>query len=291
LIPLFFMASLASRAFSVWSSGDARDVTAEERDGWLRRAIGLTVWIPVGMVAAVVLGLRSGLLDRLGSVLAPLGDAIASMVVFVFSQLARPIFWLVDRMGIDPAGVRRLFDRVGTTAGRARDRALHRVGQPSLLGRMLGLALFVGMTYGLIRLIRRLRPDTPSATTPPSSAHGAVVLVPGEPVGSDALPAHHRRELPADRVRRWYAEILLALARRGLPKEPALTPAEFAPIVARAYPQSAGSFLELTRAYQDVRYGDLRFDRATLHRLEGHRRSVLAVVRRSEPLPQATEEP
>ena len=62
-----------------------------------------------------------------------------------------------------------------------------------------------------------------------------------------------------------------------------MTPAEFTPVVAEAYPESAEAFAMLTRAYQDVRYGSAHLDRATLHELDAHRRSILAAVRRRGP--------
>ena len=40
-------------------------------------------------------------------------------------------------------------------------------------------------------------------------------------------------------MRRWYGEVLVALARRGVDKDPAMTPGEFAPAVAEAYPETA----------------------------------------------------
>ena len=104
LMPVFFVGSLVSRAVSVWMTDDADDLRPGERERWLRRAVTDTWWIPVAMVAAVVLGLRNGVLDRLGSFLAPVGNAVVSLLVFVFEQLARPVFWLVDKLGIDPRG-------------------------------------------------------------------------------------------------------------------------------------------------------------------------------------------
>ena len=92
-----------------------------------------------------------------------------------------------------------------------------------------------------------------------------------------------RRTLPADRVRRWYAEILLALERRGVEKEPAHTPGEFASAVTGIYPECGGSFLAITRAYEDVRYGAARLDRDALRDLDGHHRSVLAAIRKRPP--------
>ncbi len=54
---------------------------------------------------------------------------------------------------------------------------------------------------------------------------------------------------------------------------PATTPAEFAPEVATAYPESAAGFDALTRAYEDVRYGSAHLDEASLRELDEHRRT------------------
>jgi hypothetical protein len=105
---------------------------------------------------------------------------------------------------------------------------------------------------------------------------GPRVAISSEPLSEKAMPSSRpmfRRELPADAVRRLYAETLFALATLELRKEPALTPAEFAPEVAATFPGCAEDFGALTRAYEDVRYGGLRLDRDRLRRLEtGHER-------------------
>ena len=290
LMPVFFVGSLVSRAVSVWMTDDAEDLRPGERERWLRRAVTDTWWIPVAMVAAVVLGLRNGVLDRLGSFLAPVGNAVVSLLVFVFEQLARPVFWLVDKLGIDPEGARRVLERAQRRAAHAGSLAADRVGQPSLLGRMLGLALFVLAVWGVIRFMRRLRPesvesDLPATSPAASVTSGTLAEPPAEPRRVT------RREPPADRVRRWYGEVLAALARRGVDKDPALTPAEFAPAVAEAYPESAGDFDALTRAYEDVRYGSAHLDRAVLRELDGHRRSILAALKRRAPEARDASDP
>lgn len=283
LVPIFFVASLGSRAVSVWMTGDAGEIAIEERAHSLRRALVDTWWIVVAMVTAVGLGVKGGVLDRVGSFLAPIGNALASALVFVFTQLARPMFWLVDRLGIDPEGVRRLFARIQSNADSARDEAARRVGQPSILGRLIGLALFVAIVWGAIRVMRSLRsrPTTPVALR----EGGSTVEVMSSPLVDPPAPQGRwpRSEPPADRVRRWYADTLTALERRGLAIEPAQTPAEFAPAVSIAYPECAEPFRALTRAYEDVRYGALRIDRAALRQLDTHRRAVLNAVRRQPP--------
>jgi hypothetical protein len=282
LMPVFFVGSLVSRAVSVWMTDDAEELRPDDREHWLRRAVQSALWVPVAMAATVALGLRDGVLDHLGSVLAPIGNALVSVVVFVFAQLARPIFWLVDKLGIDPEGARRVLDRVGESAANARGRAAEQVGQPSLIGRVLGLGLFVLAAWSVIRLMRRLTPESVESDRPS--------VVPTAVVTSDALPDEPlapprivRREPPADQVRRWYGEVLSGLSRRGVDKDPATTPAEFALEVAVAYPESAPNFDALTHAYEDVRYGSAHLDRRSLRELDEHRRRILAALKRRAP--------
>jgi hypothetical protein len=282
LMPVFFVGSLASRAVSVWMTDDAERLPPEERERWLRRAFTGTLWVPVAMAAAVGLGLRNGALDHLGSFLAPVGNALVSLLVFVFAQLSRPFFWLADKLGIDPEGARRVLDSVRQSTTRARERATEQVGHPSLVGRVLGLALFVFAVWSVVRFMRRLNPE-PLESGRPAGQPAAAVTSGTLPEPSVAAPRIARREPPADRVRRWYGEVLSALAGRGVDKEPAMTPAEFSPAVAAAYPESALDFDALTRAYQDVRYGAAHLDRATLRELDGHRRTILAALRRRAP--------
>lgn len=284
LVPVFFMASLGSRAVSVWTTSDAGDIPVDARTASLTRALTDTGWIVVAaMVTAVGLGVKGGVLDTAGSVVAPIGNAIVSAIVFVFSQLARPVFWLVDRLGIDPEGARRVLARVRSSTGRAGEEAARRIGQPSLVGRLLGLALFVAIVWLAIRVMRGLRSRSTAAVALADA--GSAVEVVSSPLVEPPAPQGRwsRREPPADLVRRWYAETLAALERRGLAMEPAQTPAEFAPEVSVAYPECAEPFRALTRAYEDVRYGSLRMDAAGLRALDAHRREVLTAVRRHVP--------
>jgi uncharacterized protein DUF4129 len=282
LIPVFFVGSLVSRAISVWMTDDAEALPQEDFERWLRRAAIGTLWVPVAMAAAVGLGLRNGVLDHIGSFLAPAGNALVSVLVFAFAQLSRPFFWLVDKLGIDPEGARRALDRIGQSAARAQDHAREQIGHPSLLGRVLGLAIFALAVWALIRLMRRLTPEAVSSDRP---AHPSAAAVTSGTLPEPAVvaPRIARREPPADRVRRWYGEVLSALARRGVDKDKAMTPAEFAPEVAVAYPESALAFDALTRAYEDVRYGSARLDGQAIRELDAHRKQILAAIRRRAP--------
>lgn len=289
LVPVFFVASLVGRAITVWTADDADELTDPARARSLRAAVISVAWMPVAMVAGVFLGAKGGALDRLSSFLAPIGNALASGLVWVFSQLSRPVFWLADRMGIDPEGVRRLFASAQANADQARDQAQRQGGHPSLLGRVIALLLFGLAIWGLMRLLRRLRPDiSPAARSKPrpdlTVRTGALTASP------EPTLRYTRRAPPADRVRRWYLETLTALEQRGLAKAPSLTPAEFLPEVIVAYPGSADAFRALTRAYEDVRYGRLTLDRPALRRLDGDHRSLLGTIRRQPPRRAAPQE-
>ncbi len=116
----------------------------------------------------------------------------------------------------------------------------------------------------IFRAIRRMRPVIGE-----EEGGGASMISEERDLGAEPVPTGRprtRRELPADAVRRWYAESLVALDRRAVTKPAAATPAEFAGEVSRAYPGLADDFERLTRAYEDVRYGNLRLDGRELAR-------------------------
>jgi hypothetical protein len=98
-----------------------------------------------------------------------------------------------------------------------------------------------------------------------------------------------RQELPADTVRRWYAETLLALEGLGLAKVPSRTPGEYLRDVTVAFPECAAGFTALTRAYEDVRYGSMRFDTERLEGLEANRQLAMTALSRAHRL-RAEEE-
>jgi hypothetical protein len=193
----------------------------------------------------------------------------------VLSQAARPIFWLVDRLGIDPDAVRDFLNGLRNgAAGRTLNE--QRAAGESLVQRMLGLLVFAAIGYAVYRAIRRFRPPSGSEPEP----HAVGTQSEGSLAVAEPLPARprFRREPPADTVRRWYAEALWALRRREVVREPWQTPAEFAPVVAQAVPACADAFEELTRAYEDVRYGSLRFDDASLGRLRTGQERIMSAL-------------
>ena len=274
-VPLFFVAALASRASTVWTSGGAGELDERVRAAWIRRAIIATGALVGAMAAAVVLSVEGGVFDRIGVWLTPAANAVATFLAWLLSQAARPVFFLVDLLGIDPERVRELFDRLREgAAGRAIEG--RHAGPPEIWQRMLGFIVFAAIGYAVFRAIRHFRPPAgaePEPRVPGTQTEAALET-------SVAPPSHSRlrRELPADAVRRWYAETLLALRRQDVVREPWQTPTEFAPVVAEAVPACASEFERLTHAYEDVRYGSLRLDRTELRELQDGQKRIAATL-------------
>jgi uncharacterized protein DUF4129 len=276
-VPLFFVAALASRASTVWTSGGAGELDEHVRAAWIRRALIATGALVGAMAAAVVLSVEGGVFDRIGVWLTPAANAVATFLAWLLSQAARPVFFLVDLLGIDPDRVRELLDSLrDTVAGRAANQ--RHAGPPEIWQRVLGFLVFAAIGYAVFRAIRHFRPPAgaePEPRVPGTQTEAALPAV-------EALPSRprFRREPPADTVRRWYAEALWALRRREIARELWQTPAEFAPVVADAMPSCADAFAELTRAYEDVRYGSLRIDPTTIGRLEAGQHRIMSAIGR-----------
>lgn len=273
LIPTFFIASFASRALSVW---DDPDVEQEDRSRWLANAHLLSWCFAALMFVGAILGLRGGSLERLGELATQGIGWVLFALIHVLLFLARPIFWLFERIHLNPEALRRVLDRLKDGLGAA---ASDPSGSDSGLpwARLLGFLVLALIVFAAYRSLRRIRPpsDVPVAPASPMRVSESALPV------DDVLPAgRRRRELPADRVRRRYAEALLALERSGLTKEGSLTPAEFAPIVAEAYPSAREGFGALTRAYEDVRYGGLRPGEPELRDLDRRHHELLQALRR-----------
>lgn len=277
-VPTFFVAALASRVSTVWTGAGATDLDDRVRRSWIRRAVAVTGGLVTAMLLAAVLGVRGGALDRVGSWLAPIGNAAASSVVFLLTQAARPVFWLVDRLGIDPDALRRFLEDLRERGlARRAEEELERPG-PSLWQRVLALLVFAAVGFVLYRTLRRIRPRVGrEERRAPRGTTSAARLPAVEP--APARRPARRPALPEDDVRRMYAEALLALRTRDVVMEPSLTPSEFAPVVAEALPGCADAFARLTRVYEDVRYGSLRPDRPALRDLRSAHRRLLAAIR------------
>ena len=275
-VPLFFVAALASRASTVWTSGGAGELDERVRAAWIHRALLATLALVGAMATAVILSVEGGVFDRIGVWLTPAANAVASFIAWVLSQAARPIFFLVDLLGIDPDRVREFFDRLRERAAGGAIEGRH-AGPPEIWQRMLGFLVFAAIGYAVFRAIRHFRP--PAGAEPEPRVPGTQTETALEARIAAPARSRLRRELPADAVRRWYAETLLGLRRLDVVREPWQTPTEFAPVVAEAVPACADEFARLTHAYEDVRYGSLRLDRGALRDLEDGQKRIAATLR------------
>jgi hypothetical protein len=273
MIPVFFAASLGSRAVTVWHDAEADPVDARH---WLSRIPGAFAAYIAGALLVAAAALGGGVFERLGTVLAPLAAVVRIVVGFVLQLVLRPLFWLLSRFQVSTEAWERFLGRVRSGApGTSRLPA-----SPEPIGgsisRILGFVLVCLLAWGMTRALRRLR--RPALTF--SMSEPAPVV--RSPLMDEMVRPNDRRyrSLPADRVRRWYAQALLALARQGFRKDPSLTPAEFAREVGRALPELGTHLDPLTRAYEDVRYGNLRADNETIRELRAHHRQLLAGLRR-----------
>jgi hypothetical protein len=278
-VPVFFVAALASRVVVVWAPADDAE-PAEPRGSWIRRATFTTLAFAGAMAAAAVLAVRGGVFERVGAFLSPFVSVAISVLATILTVVLRPLFWVVNRLGIDPAALRHLLDewRRRTQTQRAIQEAA-RTGSP-WWPRLIGLLIFGAIIYALYRSLRRLRPDRDAGDRRErrASAGRSVPLLEEEALPTRRGVFHH--ELPADTIRRWYAEALLALRDRGMSKEPALTPGEYLPAVVEALPSCATGFSRLTRAYEDVRYGNVHLSADLIHGMQDEQHRLLAELRR-----------
>jgi len=274
IVPLFFAAALASRAATVWTTSGSSELDERVRASWIRRAGLATGLLVAAMAAAVAFSVRGGVFDWVGAWIAPAANAFASLLAWTLSQIVRPIFWLVDQLGIDPDRVREFFEDLRESAARAAQEAGSSEG-PTVWQRILGFVAFAAIGYAVFRVIRRFKPKGGGAEPERAVPASATVSALEEP---QHVVSRLRRELPADRVRRWYAETLEILRNREVVKEAWQTPAEFVARVATAFPACAAPFEELTRAYEDVRYGGLRLGGDRLERLEAGQETMAAAM-------------
>lgn len=275
MIPAFFAASLSSRAVTVWHDFEADPADAQEWMGWIPRAFAAYV---IGVVVLAAAALRGGIFQWLGSIVVPIASLVLTVVLLVVEVVLSPIVWLVSSLHVNTdAWERYLHNLGGTSDPTAR---FQTPGGPvgGTVFRILGFVLFALLIWGIYRALRRVRAPEVSPSIPTGRAPARSVPLPRE-----EPRASRRRTLPADQVRRWYAEALLALERRQIHRDPSLTPAEFAREVGRTRPELRDDLDPLTRAYEDVRYGNLTLGGVTLRELRAHHRALITTLRRPAP--------
>lgn len=289
-VPQFFLASLASRAASLRLS--TRPVTMDRsgpsgggpsprggRRTFNMALVGIAVFALL-MVGAVLLGGREGGLLVLGRLIL---SAVLPILAYVLAPVARLILeavvWVFAFLHIDLSPLRSLAETIDNFT----DQPPTATPGGGPLGRVLALVVLLALGLLVVRTLR--------ARWRRFDRTGDLEEEPPTPRPVSILSSRRRRrrsrprlELPADTVRRWYAEALLVLDRLGLPKAAARTPGEYLRQVTLAFPECAPGFTALTRAYEDVRYGSLRFDRETLGKLEANRQLAMAVLARADRL-------
>ena len=279
-VPAFFVGALGSRVVTVWASSETREAEPV-RSTWVRRAALVMLGLGAGAAGAALLAVRGGVLERIGGWLSPAGNVVLSAFVAVVAFVARPILWALNAVGVDPESVRRALEEWRKRVDL--DGVTERATRPgtSWSSRLFGLLVFVAIAWLLYRSLRRLRADVGAyeRVDRREDRSRGVPLPEDEPSTMPRPP--FRRALPSDTIRRWYAEALLALRDRGLPKEPSTTPAELLPKVAEGFPETEDGFRRLTRLYEDVRYGNRHVSGDVVHALEPEIRQVLAALRRT----------
>jgi hypothetical protein len=283
VIPQFFLASLASRAVSVRLVTRPAGSERHEDPGSARRVRGAIVGIAAlaaVMGAVALLGGKGGALEQIGRLLYLILSAVLIAMAFVLARIILgPVAWLFARLHINLDALQRAAQRFRLSSSPASSAQSSSSGWIRVLGFMVMAGVFVLLLTALRRRWHRML--MPNLHVPDHPEPPALHLAGGRSLRRSTSRIR-RWEPPADAVRRWYAEALMALERRGLAKPSSGTPGEFAPQVARAFPECAHGFRALTRAYEDVRYGSVALDRPALERLAEQHRWAMEVFRRGE---------
>jgi hypothetical protein len=282
---LFFLAALGSRAASIRL---ARPLPLEPSLGeaeagkrWFRSTFLVLGGLGLLLGVAVALGGENGGIAAVGQVvLTAVGSVVGFVVLVVARVLLGPLNAVLSRLHIDLSAFRQLAETLNAFGQNAQHTGS---SAGNVVERLVGLAVLVALGFLLVRAMRRhfqlLDREGPELSdVPPPDAS------PLGPRGRFRRRAALRREMPADTVRRWYAEALLMLERRGLTKPPASTPAEFLEDVRGTYPECGPEFAVLTRAYEEVRYGSRAFEKPALEGLEVHRLQLMGALHRAKKL-------
>jgi Domain of unknown function (DUF4129) len=288
IVVLFFAGSLASRAASLRLTGAPVTPAESEAPGTGRRlplALLAVVGAPILLVAFL---LGAGGLELVGGLVQPALVFLVSAVAWIASQVARPIIWLADLVNLDLTAIQDFLARIRSGEDGVLPDDPVGGGSPVIL-RLLGLLLVAAILALLVRFIRSRRREAEGwlgrSQEPPAPRP--------EPVGRPVkLPRWRalRRELPAETVRRWYAEALVVLERKGLPRPPGVTPDEYLHLVGEAFPDCRHGFHEMTRAYERVRYGSRPLSPRDLTTLEPRRGHVMETLQRARSLEPAGED-
>jgi Domain of unknown function (DUF4129) len=266
IVALFFGASLASRAVSVSLAAAESGATIVGGEGVAaggprRLSWSLLAGLAIAVAVGALLGVPGGPFELVGRVVLPILGAVIVGVSLVLGLIGQGIATMLGWLHLDFA---RGLQRVMANLSRIGKHGVVHT-QPTgggWLNRVVGVVILAVIAWFVFRLVRRRR-AVPASQTLRARASAQFRARPRS--GKRRPPPRaRRRELPAETVRRWYAEALLLLEGRGLPKPGWETPADYADAVTAAYPGSRIGFETLTRAYEEVRYGARDFDRSRL---------------------------
>jgi hypothetical protein len=282
-VPVVVAASLAARAAALWF--DAAD-PGPDQGIWFARAS----WTAAG-AGVVTLGgaLLGGTIDRIGSLLAPVGAWLFAGIVAVVAQIVRPVLWLFEQVHADPERLRRIVDQLRRNAEatrRAVQEQQRTAGSGVGIARVLAFVFLVAFVAAAVLVIRRIRnrERREVAELPAPGSHVAHrPLSDEEEDHAVAMAEVSRPPLLQDPVRRTYVEVLDALASRGYRKDPDATPSEFARAVGERVPAVAIDLTAITDAYERVRYGGAASTRDDARSIGSHRRSLLALLPKAPP--------
>ncbi|TMK86516.1 MAG: DUF4129 domain-containing protein [Actinobacteria bacterium] len=274
IVAVFFVGSLASRAGSLWIGNRPAVAAARDRVARpVRNLVVLLALLSVVLGVTVSLGSPGGAFELSGGfVLNGVAWIILGMGFVVAEVLLRPLAWLFARLQLSD-----VFHRVAQHIQSARPPT--EAGKPGLsqVDRIIGLVLFVTVVVVLLRAIPRRWRSLGGTEEPAPEPEPEPLRAPVGRRRRVRVP-RIKRELPADTVRRWYAEALLALERLGLPKPPSRTPGEFLSTVRRWFPECAPGFTSLTRAYEEVRYGSVRLSKDSIGKLAVEREVAMRAL-------------
>jgi len=295
IVPVFFVASIASRARSVRLAGGESTPEATGPDTAATPEVSprfslllLAVFLAgVGLLTAM--GTSGGLLQILGHVLFPAAIAVVVAFAVVLGVFGQALASVAAKFHLNFGAA---LQRIAARFSRARVRLRTQVhpGHAGWLERAIGAVVLVAVAALVLWLIHRHR-ESPDWSTKRLPGRARVEAI-GRALAD--LPTFGRLirkgGFPAEIVRRWYAEALLALEARGVAKPEAATPAEYVGHVGRAFPEARPPFEQLTRAYERVRYGAIAIDRADLAGVRVARDRALSIIRRVARADVAAEE-
>jgi hypothetical protein len=278
LIGQFFLAGLGSRAASVRLANRPQRETVDEREPrrWLKASLVIVAGLGALLVVAALLGRQGGALQWVGQGVFRLGTNLIGWMAFLLAKaLLRPLNWVITSLHFDLEPLSRAAENLEGFRRTAPRRGMG----ASALNRFLGLLFFVLFAVFLLRALRRYR-ELVERYRPVDSHEPQANATPYQVLRARRHRRRYGPELPEDTVRRWYAQALLSLQRLGLTKPPSETPDEYLRDVTKSVPACAAEFTVLTRAYEDVRYGNRRLEPAAIERLEPHRMLLMKTLTR-----------